>query len=41
MQTAHELPETAETLFDVTLARFAVAFAALAFGVPFLLAALR
>ena len=41
MKPAYEHPETAETLFDVALAYIAVGFVAAAFGVPYLLAAIR
>lgn len=38
---AHEHPDTAEFTGDVRLARFAATLALLAFGLPYLLAALR
>lgn len=41
MKPAHEHPDTADVLFDVTLARIAAVFALAAFGAPFLLAAFR
>jgi hypothetical protein len=41
MKTAREHPETAEVTFDTVLARLAVAFTAVAFGAPALLALLR
>lgn len=34
MPPAHEHPETADVIFDVVLARMAIAFGALAFGLP-------
>lgn len=34
MHPAHEHPETADVIFDVVLARLAIAFGALAFGLP-------
>ncbi len=36
MPPASENPDTADVVFDVVLARLAIAFAALAFGVPLL-----
>lgn len=41
MKPAPEHPDTAEVVFDVTLARIAAGFVALMFGVPLLLAAFR
>lgn len=41
MKPAREHPDTAETVFDERLAYAATLFAALAFAVPTLLAALR
>jgi len=34
MLSAREHPDTAEVTLDVTLARFAIAFALVAFGLP-------
>lgn len=36
MPPAHEHPDTADVVFDVVLARLAIAFAVLAFGLPLL-----
>ena len=41
MNTRHQHRCTVETVFDVALAYFALAFAGAAFGVPLLLAGLR
>jgi hypothetical protein len=41
MPPAHEHPDTADVVFDAVLARIALAFAALTFGAPLLLAVFR
>ncbi|WP_257719791.1 hypothetical protein [Sphingopyxis macrogoltabida] len=41
MQPAHEQPDTAQTVVDIRLAHFAIAFTFLTIGVPLILAMLR